>query len=189
MTAYQTSRGFETASGGNTITLQTVDALGVDWRSMVASTTTGSTGFSTGSTGFGSSGATGGFSTGTVTSTGGYTVGSDNLVRNASGVVIGTLQSNGNVVNSAGQVVLQGLSATGAAGAAGGVISGGGLSTGGLSTGGVISGGGVQAGDFTVRSDGSVVSSTTGAVIGRVNQAGEIVSSTGQIIGRVRPAN
>ena len=114
--------------------------------------------------------------------------------RNASGVVIGTLQSNGNVVNSAGQVVLQGLSATGAAGAAGGVISGGGLSTGGLSTGGlstggVISGGGVQAGDFTVRSDGSVVSSTTGAVIGRVNQAGEIVSSTGQIIGRVRPAN
>ena len=102
VTAYQTSRGFSTVTSGNTITLQTVDALGVDWRSMVSTTTTGSTGFSTGSTSFGGSGATGGFSTGTVTSTGGYTVGSDNLVRDASGVVIGTLQSNGNVVNSAG---------------------------------------------------------------------------------------
>ena len=97
------------------------------------------------------------------------------------------MNSNGDVVNSAGQVVLRGLSAAG--GSVGG-LSTGGLSAGGLSDplGGITgnaSSGGISG--YTVRGDGSVVNSS-GAVIGRVNANGEIVAN-GVVIGRVRPGN
>ena len=133
----------------------------------------------------------GGFSSGTTVTTttggaaGGYTIGADRSVRDARGVVIGTMSANGDVVNSAGQVVLRGLNATG--GTVGGVTSGGGFTTGASDPLGGITTGGVSAGDFSVRSDGSVVNSN-GSVIGRVNANGEIVAN-GVVIGRVRPGN
>jgi len=181
--AFQTARGLST--GG--LTLTTVDALGVDWRSMVSGNQFGTT---TG--GFGATGGTsGGFTSGTTVSAGGasggaagYTIGSDGSVRNAAGAIIGRMTANGDVVNSAGQVVLRGLSAAG--GAAGGSV--GGLSTGGLSdplggiTGGA-SGGSILSG-ATVGADGTVRNSS-GSIIGRVNANGEVVAN-GVVIGRVR---
>jgi hypothetical protein len=189
--AYQKALGLST--GG--LTLTTVDRLGVDWRSMVSGNQLGTGGFTTGGT---TTGATGGFTTGTTITSGGstgsasgYTIGSNGAVTDARGVVIGTLNANGDVVNSSGQIVLRGLSSAGGAGglsgAAGGLNNrstigsvGGGSLTNGAS-------GGVSAGGFTVRGDGSVVNSS-GAVIGSVNANGEIVSN-GVVIGRVRPAN
>jgi len=131
---FQTARGLST--GG--LTLTTVDRLGVDWRSMVSGNQLTTGGITTGGS---LTGTTGGFTTGTTVTTtgggagatGGYTIGSDGSVRNAAGIMIGTLRANGDVVNSAGQVVLRGLSSTGgsisgaagslggAAGAAGGL--------------------------------------------------------------------
>ena len=184
--AYQTARGLST--GG--LTLTTVDSLGVDWRSMVSGNQLTTGGFTTGGT---TTGTTGGFTTGTTVSTGGssasaagYTIGANGAVTDARGVVIGTLNANGDVVSSSGQVILRGLSAAG--GSVGGVSTGG-LSAGGLSTGGLggLATGGASAGGFTVQSDGSVTNSS-GAVIGRVNANGEIVSN-GVVIGRVRPSN
>jgi peptidoglycan hydrolase-like protein with peptidoglycan-binding domain len=194
---FQASRGLST--GG--LTLATVDALGVNWRSMVSGNQLSSGGFTSGGV---ATGGTSGFTTGTTVSTtggaggaaAGYTIGSDNSVRNASGVTIGTLRANGDVVNSAGQVILRGLSATGGSATSGSAIGG---SVGGLNTrsnvgrsGGTLLNNGTaatssSAGDFTVRADGSVVN-TSGAVIGRVNANGEIISN-GQVIGRVRPRN
>ena len=174
---YQQALGLST--GG--LTLTTVDRLGVDWRSMVSGNQLTTGGFSTGGT---TTGATGGFTSGTTITSGGsagsaagYTIGSNGSVTDARGVVIGTLNANGDVVNSAGQVVLRGLSATG--GSAGGI---GGLASG---AGGLASGAsGVSAGGFSVQSDGSVTNSS-GAVNGRVNANGEIISN-GVVIGRVR---
>jgi len=123
---------------------------------------------------------------------GGYTIGADGSVRDAAGAMIGTLRANGDVVNSAGQVVLRGLSATGGSisGAARGLNNRstiGSVGGGSLINGASGSAGGLSAGDFTVRADGSVVNSS-GAVIGRVNANGEIVAN-GVVIGRVRPRN
>ena len=192
--AFQNARGLST--GG--LTLTTVDRLGVDWRSMVSGNQLSSSGFSGGTSGgFGNSTTvTSGGASGSVS---GYTIGSNGSVTDARGVVIGTLNANGDVVNSAGQVVLRGLSATG--GSVGG-IGAGGLTSGGLSTGGLTSGGLASGGlsdplggitgnaasggisGYTVQSDGSVTNSS-GAVIGRVNANGEIVAN-GVVIGRVR---
>jgi len=174
--AFQTARGLST--GG--LTLTTVDALGVDWRSMVSGNQFGTTTGGFGATG----GSTGGFTSGSSVSTtsgaaAGYTIGSDGSVRNASGAIIGRLSANGDVVNSSGQVVLRGLSATG------GSSVGGGLSSdplGGI-TGGSSAGGSILSG-ATVQPDGTVRSST-GSVIGRVNANGEVVAN-GIVIGRVR---
>ena len=184
--AFQNARGLST--GG--LTLTTVDRLGVDWRSMVSGNQLSSSGFSGGTSGgFGNSTTvTSGGASGSVS---GYTIGSNGSVTDARGVVIGTLNANGDVVNSAGQVVLRGLSATG--GSVGG-IGAGGLTSGGLSTGGLTSGGLASGGlsdplggitgnaasggisGYTVQSDGSVTNSS-GAVIGRVNANGEIVAN------------
>jgi len=135
---FQESRNLST--GG--LTLTTVDALGVDWRSLVGGSTGGTVTGGFGATG----GSTGGFSSGNTLQTGsaagaaaGYTIGSDGSVRSAAGTVIGRLTANGDVVNSSGQVVLRGLSATGGSvgGISGGSIGGitGGVGSGGLSTG------------------------------------------------------
>jgi len=144
-----------------------------------------------GSTGMTSGGTSGG------SAAGGYTIGSDGSVRDARGVMIGRLNAAGDVVNASGQVVLRGLS-SGASGGTSGVVTGsqalpGSMidgRTGQMSTSGTVSGasgstGGMSAGDFTVRADGSVVNSS-GAVIGRVNANGEIISG-GRVIGRVKP--
>jgi peptidoglycan hydrolase-like protein with peptidoglycan-binding domain len=188
--AFQVARGLST--GG--LTLTTVDALGVDWRSMVSGNQLGATGgFTTGGT---TTGTTGGFTTGTTipstggAAAGGYTIGADGSVRNVSGAIIGTMNANGDVVNSAGQIVLRGLTATG--GSAGSVTGGavGGLnnrSTIGTVGGGSLvngaSGGSVLSG-ATVRADGTVVNGA-GTVIGRVNTNGEVIAN-GVVIGRVR---
>ena len=106
------------------------------------------------------------------------------------------MQANGNVVNSAGQIVLRGLSATGgsASGAVGGLnnrstigsVGGGSIINGaGDPLGGITSGGSALSG-ASVRSDGSVVNSN-GTVIGQVNANGEVIAN-GVVIGRVRPA-
>jgi len=98
--------------------------------------------------------------------------------------MIGTLSANGDVVNSAGQIVLRGLSATGgsisgAAGAAGGLNN---RSTiGSVGGGSLINGASGSAGSSvlsgaTVRADGTVVNSS-GAVIGRVNANGEVIAN------------
>ena len=94
------------------------------------------------------------------------------MVRDASGSVLGRLDGSGNVVNSAGSIVLRGFSS-------GGSIGGG-------SVGGAISGatGGASAGGFNVRADGSVTNSS-GVVIGRVDGSGNITDSSGRVIGRV----
>jgi len=146
--SFQTARGLST--GG--LTLRTVDALGVDWRSMVSGTNVGiNGGFTTGGT---TTGTTGGFTTGTTvtTTTSGYTVGSDNVVRTGAGQVLGTLRANGDVVNSAGQVVLRGFSA------------GGGSTTG-----------------YTIGSDNSV-RDASGNLIGTLRTNGDVVNSSGQVV-------
>jgi hypothetical protein len=152
---FQTARGLST--GG--LTLTTVDALGVDWRSMVGGANTiQSGGFTTGGT---VTGSTTGFTTGTTvttTTTGGYTIGADRTVRDASGTVIGRLDGNGNVINSAGTIVLRGLAG---------------------STSGTVSGGSV--GGYAIGADGTVRDSS-GRVIGRMNGSGDVVNSAGTVV-------
>ena len=185
--AFQKARGLST--GG--LTLQSVEALGVNWRSLISGTSgVTSGGFTTGGS---VSGGSTGFSSGTRTvvggssgslsgSTSGYSIGADGQVRDGSGTILGRLDGSGNVVNSAGSIVLRGFSSGGSLG--GGSIGGGSLSGGSL--GGAISGatGGASAGGFTVRSDGSVTNAS-GVVIGRVDGSGNITDSSGRVIGRV----
>ena len=104
-------------------------------------------------------------------------------VRNAAGTVLGRLDGSGNVVNSAGSIVLRGFSSGGSLG--GGSI-GGAVSGGASSIGGAVSGatGGASAGGFTVRADGSVTNAS-GVVIGRVDGSGNITDAAGRVIGRV----
>jgi len=188
---FQTARGLST--GG--LTLTTVEALGVDWRSMV-----------TGTSGVTRSGFT-------------------------SGGTIGRLDGNGNVVNSAGQIIVRGVQGTSGSfsgGSLGGGSLGGGTLNGGTVTGGTVTGstttrsgggtssrllnravqgtsgggsvlgsgsssssstGGISAGDFQVRADGMVISRSTGAVIGRVDASGNILNAAGTVIGRATPQN
>jgi hypothetical protein len=113
---------------------------------------------------------------------GGYTIGADGSVRDASGRFIGTMNGAGDVVGSNGSIVLRGLGGT-----SGGSFSSGSFSSGsvGSTVTGGMSAGGMSAGDFQVRADGSVVSRSTGAVIGTVDGSGNIVNAAGSIIGRV----
>jgi len=97
-------------------------------------------------------------------------------VRDASGVVIGRLDGNGNVVNSAGQIIVRGVqgtagsigtgssSTTTTTGSSGGTnsrllnraVQGTSGSGSVLGSGSSSSTGGISAGDFQVRADGTV---------------------------------
>jgi len=161
---FQQARGLST--GG--LTLSSVEALGVDWRSMVSGTSgVHSGGFSSGGT---VSGGSTGFTTGTVVGSGGTVSGG--TIGGTAGRVIGG--ASGVVGGTAGQVI------GGATGSAGGVIGG----AAGAVTGGSV--GGVSAGGFTVRADGSVANSA-GVVIGRVDANGNVIDAAGRVIGRARP--
>ena len=189
---FQKARNLST--GG--LTLTTVEALGVDWRSMV----------------------TGSFNSRTTTT---YTINSSNQVIDGAGTVIGRLDSNGNVVNG-GRIILRsgtfgmtrgtnsGTSTFSGAsgytiGSNGQVMDRSGTIIGRLDgSGNIVDGRGniiARAGSFgggssstttttsssmsyTVRGDGTVVNAATGAVIGRVDGAGNIVGTGGNIIAR-----
>jgi len=130
---YSSVERFQQAKGLSTggLTLSTVEALGVNWRSMVSGSsgvtsggfTTGgtvsggSTGFTTGTT---VSGTTG-FSSGAVSGgAAGYSIGADGVARNAAGAIVGRVDGSGNLVNSAGQIIARGVSGS----SVGGAISG-----------------------------------------------------------------
>jgi len=194
---FQTRRNLST--GG--LTLRTVEALGVDWRSMVSGgvgatgTTTGGSGFYNGPIGGSSTSVSGGGVTG-GTITGGsagsqvvsvngisYVVNtSTGVVSSTSGAVIGRMMSNGDIVATNGSVLARGVSLGGGSGLSGTIGSGGSA----MSTGGAT--GGVSVGGFTVRADGSVANSS-GVVIGRLDPAtGNIIDGSGNIIGRMNRA-
>ena len=200
---FEKSRGLPQSSAG-AITLTTVDALGVDWRSLVGSggsfggtTTTGSTGFATGSTSGFSSGQTVTAGSQTLSVNGvAYTLLSNGQVANSAGSIIGSIDGSGNLVGTNGSIIARsvvslsggGFGSGSLSGTAGNVISGsgaGGAISGG-SFGSGASGGAISAGGFSVRADGSVVNSS-GAVIGRVDGSGNIVDASGNIIGSVTP--
>jgi len=208
---FQTARGLST--GG--LTLTTVEALGVDWRSMVTGTSgVTRSGFTSGGT---VTGSTTGFTSGTTVTTttstssgGSYTINADATVTDASGVMIGRLDGNGNVVNSAGQIIVRGVQGTSGSfsgGSLGGGSLGGGTLNGGTVTGGTVtgstttrSGGGTSSrllnravqgtsGGGSVLGSGSSSSSSTGGISAgdfQVRADGMVISrSTGAVIGRV----
>ncbi|MCF6275335.1 MAG: peptidoglycan-binding protein, partial [Robiginitomaculum sp.] len=165
------------STGG--LTLRTVDALGVDWRSMVSGG-----GYSI------NSGL--GYTVGSIvtTSTGTYTIGTNGQVLNAAGAVIGRLASNGSIVGNNGQVLgmITGGSTSSAIGGGSRFISGASstISSGSRMISGAsgASSSSMSLGNFSVRANGQVVNSA-GVVLGTVDANGNIIDTAGKIIGRV----
>ena len=186
---FQTSRNLST--GG--LTLRTVDALGVNWRSMVSgqsysggatgTVTGGSTGFGTGATvgGSSSSMSSSSMSSGSMTA-GSYTIGSDGTARNSAGVVVGRVNGNGDIVSTSGQILMRGAVSAGS-------MTSGSMSSGSMSSGSMTSGSSSMssgsAGGFTLMSDGTVRNSS-GVTLGTLDRAtGNIVAANGSIVGRM----
>ena len=107
-----------------------------------------------------------------------YTISADGRVLDENGAYIGILDGNGNVVDGSGNIIIQGITTSSSYSTSGGNVTRSGYTS--YSS---------QTFNYTVNSDGSVIDTATGEVVGRVDRQGNIIDAAGNIIGQTAPLN